>query len=343
MIVPSEGVCYNTCMLDQLDFLSIGDITVDDFIKLKDAHTHDQKGEAVTELCVPFGDKIEYESRTLIPAVANSANAAVCAARLGLRTAFLTDAGNDNWGRLCKQTLEKDRVITNHLRLHDGIPTNYHYVLWYKTERTILVKHQEYPYKFPKLSRHPKWIYLSSIGEHSLGYHREIARYLAIHPDVKLAFQPGTFQMRFGTDLLASLYHRAQVFFCNVEEAQRILKTKNRDIKFLLQQMHALGPELVVVTNGRDGAYAYNGSAGWFMPIYPGELYERTGAGDAFSATFTAALALGKTIAEALRWVPVNAASVVKYIGAQEGLLDRKTLEKHLEKAPADYRPRKIL
>ena len=99
-----------------------------------------------------------------------------------------------------------------------------------------------------------------------------------------------------------------------------------------------------MITDGVRGAYASDGVTIWFMPPYPDPKppYERTGAGDAFSSTFVAALALGKNIEEALRWAPINAMSVVQYIGAQEGLLSRGKLEEYLERAPADYYPKPL-
>ena len=105
-----------------------------------------------------------------------------------------------------------------------------------------------------------------------------------------------------------------------------------------------LGPKIVVVTDGPKGAYAYDGSEFWFMPPYPDPKppYERTGAGDAFSSTFTVALALGKSIPEALSWAPINSMSVVQYVGAREGLLTQAKMEEYLKNAPPDYKPKKI-
>lgn len=80
------------------------------------------------------------------------------------------------------------------------------------------------------------------------------------------------------------------------------------------------------------------------MPPYPDPAppFERTGAGDAFSSTFTAALALGKSIEEALLWAPINSMSVVQKIGAQEGLLTPVEIQGWLDKAPEDYKPRLV-
>jgi ribokinase len=69
----------------------------------------------------------------------------------------------------------------------------------------------------------------------------------------------------------------------------------------------------------------------------PSDPVDRTGAGDAFASTFTAAIALGKTPDEALSWGPINSMSVVQYVGAQGGLLAREALEELLANRPEEY------
>jgi ribokinase len=329
-----------------LDFVSIGDITTDAFIRLKDASVTCDVNRERCKISLAFGDKVPYEFVEEAKAVGNSANAAVSATRLGLTTAFITDLGDDHNGGECLATLRKNGVSTDLATVHKNMPTNYHYVLWFEDERTILIKQQNYPYKLPLIDPAPRWIYLSSLSENSLPYHHEIAEYLKSHPETKLAFQPGTFQMKLGVEGLRDLYKLSKVFFCNVDEAQRILGLfEKADIQVLLKKMHALGPEIVVITDGPKGAYTYDGLDGFFMPPYPDPKppYERTGAGDAFASTFTAALALGKTTQEALRWGPINSMSVVQQIGAQKGLITREHLEEYLAKAPANYTPAKIM
>ncbi len=295
-----------------------------------------------------FGDKIPYESVDVISAVGNSANAAVAAARLGLNSSLIAHVGSDHYGVECVEALKKDNVDTKFIFKHKGMVTNYHYVLWFGDERTILVKHQAYPYSLPtsltKASKDPKWVYVSSLGANSYEYHVQIAEWLAARPNIKVAFQPGTFQMSLGIEKLAALYARSDVFFCNKEEAQRILGTKESDIKKLMEMLRTRGPKTVILTDGPNGAYAYDGVNAYFMPPYPDPKapFERTGAGDAFASTLTVALALGKTLEEALLWAPINSASVVQDIGAQRGLLTQSQIQEWLAKAPAEYKPVKI-
>lgn len=328
----------------KFDFIAIGDITTDCFIRLKDAEAHCDINKEHCTLSVRFGDKVPYESATEVRGVGNSPNAAVSAHRLGLKTALVSDIGSDENGDKILTTLLEEGLDTRYLKRHDGLATNYHYVLWYEDERTILVLHHEYPYALPSFEEPPKWIYLSSIGEKSLPYHAAIATYVAAHPETKLAFQPGTFQMKDGFDSLKEVYAHTAAFCVNREEAENITNTPKGDIQEMSAKLHALGPKMVIITDNRNGAYLSDGSDIWKMPLYPDTRapFERTGAGDAFFSTFIAALAAGLSTQEALRWAPINAMSVVQEIGAQKGLLTRAKIEQYLREAPANYKPERM-
>ncbi len=318
-------------------FVGIGDITTDNFIELKDVDVHTNHG--TRELCFRFGEKIAYEDSVEVPAVGNSANASVAAARLGLQSALVTGIGNDFNGQVCVSQLQKEGVDTEYIRVHDDLPTNYHIVLRFGAERTILVKQHHYEYVLPSFDEDPDWFYFSSIGEHAVDFHFEVADYVAAHK-TKLAFQPGTFQIKLGYEKLKKVYHNTDIFFCNKEEAQYILENKSDDIKELLREFHKKGPKIVVITDGPNGAYAYDGLKFYTVPMYPDVAppVDRTGAGDSFSSTTVAFLAKGYSLEDALLRGPINSMSVVQYIGAQKGLLTEDVIESYLAAAPADYK-----
>ena len=334
-------------MTDTYDFVSIGDLVIDSFIEL-DKDQADVSVDLDTgrkTLQMPFGSKLPYDDVTVVNAVGNSPNAAVSAKRLGLHTALVTNIGNDGGGTDCLDQLRTEGVHTDFVKVHEEKKTNHHYVLRYGPERTILIKHEKYPYILPDFPTPPRFIYFSSIGEHGIDFHFEIAEYVKAHPETKLVFQPGTFQIGLGAEKLKSLYEVTEIFFCNKEEAQAILNTDEQDMPTLIRQFKALGPKLPVITDGPNGAYVVDADdQAWHMPMYPDPAppVDRTGAGDSFSSTFTAAIALGKTPAEALAWGPINSMSVVQHIGAQAGLLSREQLEQYLKDAPADYTPTKL-
>ena len=329
--------------MDNYEFIALGDVVTEPFIRLLDAEATCDLDQNNCRISMRFGDKIPYESAQMCRAVGNSANAAVSASRLGVKTALLSYIGDDDIGKGNIEELTKNGVGTSLIKTIPGMPSNYHFVLWYDVERTILVKHTEFPYSFDMNMPAPKWIYLSSLASNSAEYHDQIGEYLVAHPEVKLTYQPGTFQMKLGVERTKNIYQHTELFVCNFEEAQRILQTKESDVKKLMDSLHDLGPRLVVVTDGIKGAYAReeNGTK-WYMPIYPHAPFERTGAGDAFASTLSAALLLGKPLEEALLWAPINSQSVVQKVGAQAGLLTQAEIQAFLAKAPVDYKPRMI-
>ncbi len=332
-------------MAKKYDLVTIGDCVVDTFIELQEAKvTCDADGERC-EISMQFGEKIPYKSYKVVAGVGNPANVAVAAARMGLKTGFLTAVGADAGGKDILALYKKEKISNEFVHVNAKVPTNQHFVLNFNAERTILVKHNEFQYVDPmKLSKKTDWIYFSSLGEHSLPFHAKIASYLKKNPGVRMGFNPNTYQLRFGADKLKDIYARTHVLFVNREEAAVIAKTKSLDIPFLFDKLHKLGPEIVVITDGPKGAYASHGEHRYFMPPYPDPKppISRTGAGDAFSAGFMCALIHGLPVREALKWGPIESMHVVQFFGAQTGLLPKAQLLSILKKAPKSYQPKMI-
>src|SRR6266704_1176888 len=126
--------------MNELDFLGIGDTVVDCFIKLKEASVVGTPDSPDYKLCVPFAEKIPYEDVFVVSAVGNAPNASVSAARLGLKSGLVSNVGDDAQGTDCLNSFTKDNVVKDFIKVNTGIKTNYHYVLWYGADRTILVK-----------------------------------------------------------------------------------------------------------------------------------------------------------------------------------------------------------
>lgn len=324
------------------DILSIGDVVIDDFIELAEdqAWTYkDDSGKNV--LAMEFGTKLPFVDRSVVDAVGNASNGAVALTRLGLRTAFVTDVGDDRYGREIIAALKERGVNTRYVQVNRNMASNYHFVLRYGSERTILIKHEKYDYIWPSIrgAEVPAWVYFSSISDGSLDYHDQIADWLDDHPNVKLAFQPGTFQMDFGVERLKRIYQRSEVLVLNREEAVIVGGGDHSNVHDLIDKLHALGPKIVVVTDGPNGAYASDGKRRLKMPLYPDpkEPVDRTGAGDAFASTFVAALAKGHDLESALEMAPINSMSVCQAVGAQAGLLTEEQVERYLKEAPDWY------
>mgnify|MGYP001584748303 CR=1 FL=1 len=327
----------------KIDFLAVGDIITDLFIHLDDPRIHTNRDGDKYELCIPFAEKIPFKDVYLTPAAGNVGNASDAAAKLGFNSAILGSVGDDEYGEECIKTLKERGVSTEFVDIQKNKKTNYSYVLWFQDERTILRKHENFSYNLPDIGN-PKLIYFSSINDNGYPFHNELAEHAEKHPDTMFAFQPGSPEIKLGIEKLKKVYKRADLFFCNVEEAEKILETNKLEIKEILKRVHDLGPKIVIITDGVKGAYAFDGQDMWKQMPYPDPKppVERTGAGDAFSSTTAIALALGNDLPTALSWGAVNSMSVVQHVGGQAGLLTREKLEEYLNKAPEDYKAKLI-
>lgn len=309
------------------DIISIGDPTIDTFLIIHDLEIKEINGQQ--KAVMNWGDKLPVDEfyRTV---AGNAANNAVGSARFGLKTGYYCVLAHDVGGREIVHKMQKEGVSTRYVVIDDKHGTNASTVISFKGERTILVYHEHRAYKLPELV-HSQWVYLTSTGNGFEKIYPALAKYLDRY-EVRLGFNPGTFQLRAGVKMNEPMLKRTDLLSLNVEEAQSWVGDCGRDPEELCKRLLRLGPKAAVLTDGRAGAYSYSEEGFYYIPEYPGPRIEATGAGDAFTTAYIAALFYGLPHSEALRWGPVNAGSVVQQVGPQAGLLTRNELEKQLKK-----------
>ncbi|HEX3095703.1 MAG TPA: carbohydrate kinase family protein, partial [Patescibacteria group bacterium] len=260
----------------------------------------------------------------------NAANNAVGSSRLGLKTAFYAVVGEDSGGREISHKMTKEKVSSEYIVMDAKHPTNASTVLSYKGERTIFVYHEHRKFKLPKFAT-SRWVYLTSMGVGFEKIYKDLADYID-RTGAKLAFNPGTFQLRKGPKFNKRILERTEVLSVNKEEAQSWVGDFD-DPEELCNRLRKLGPKAVVLTDGRRGAYSMSDEGYYYIPEFPGlQRIEATGAGDAFTTGYVGALAYGLSHVEALRWAPVNAGFVVMEIGPQAGLQTKAQILSKLAK-----------
>ena len=154
------------------------------------------------------------------------------------------------------------------------------------------------------------------------------------HNGWRLAFNPGDQQLRAGVKVLAPILRACTLLILNKEEADLLLeKSCKSSMKEALEGLRRLGPEIVVITDGPEGAYGFDGHTYLFSKPLPAHVVERTGAGDSFSTGLLSAFASGKKLREALLWGPQMPRLSLEYIGPQQGLLTRPKLLKRIKSA----------
>lgn len=326
---------------DRPHVLAVGDIITDAFIKLsEDYATSETDDKGYKRLSFELGAKIPYDEVEIVQAVECSPNAAVSMTRLGLDVSLMSWLGDDGPGKEMVEYLKQQHVGTEALVIENGMKSNYHYVLRYGSDRTKLQRFEDYSYEWQEPAKKPDWLYLGVLGEKTWPLHEQMLAYLNDNPGIKLVVQPGMYHLMWGTEKMRPFYERAELVIMNREEAAQVTGKDRGSVSGLIESLHGLGIAVAVVTDGPDGAYASDGTRLLFMPNYPDPAppYDRTGAGDAFASTITAALALGEPLETALSWAPINSMSVVQKLGAQAGLLHRDELESYLKKAAPDYK-----
>jgi sugar/nucleoside kinase (ribokinase family) len=316
-------------MKTKYDVISIGDPVIDSFLFVDDIEV--KKIGTDLKAIINWGDKLPVQ-KFFKSVAGNASNNAIGSSRLGLKTAYFCIVGDDVGGREIKHRMTKEGVSTEYIHFDKTHGTNYHTVLSHEGERTIFVYHEHRKYHVPKFAP-SKWVYLTSMPQGFQEIYPGLAKYLDSNK-VKLAFNPGTYQLKAGIKVNKPMLERTDVLSVNVEEAQRWVGDCNRDPEELCIRLRKLGPKAVALTDGRKGAYSHSDEGFFYIPEFPGKRVEATGAGDSFTTAYVAALIYGKSHAEALQWGPVNAGSVVLFVGPLQGLLSRHQIVERLSKMP---------
>ena len=302
-------------MIGRMSFevVTIGSATVDYFADTDSELIKIQTRTTTEELIAfPLGSKLLIKELNITTG-GGGTNTAVTFSRLGFRTGYLGKIGDDSNGEIVVKRLQEAGVdfigpregqtglsmILNSIK-HDRS------ILAYKGANNLLRLDEIKPFD-------TKWVYLSSMLEQSL----ETVIELLKKQSCKLAFNPSNYQAEMGYEKLRELIDRVDILVMNKEEAAKFLglaPEEHHAIESLMAEMGKLPPALSLITDGKKGAYVYDGEYMYHgEPRKDIEIVEATGAGDAFASTFTAAQMLGKDTEASLHIAMTNAESVLQW------------------------------
>ncbi|MBU0531844.1 MAG: carbohydrate kinase family protein [Candidatus Uhrbacteria bacterium] len=314
------------------DVITIGDIKLDTFITIPDASASCSLKKRECLLCMKHGAKIPVTD--FVAQIAGSApNVAVGLSRTGFNAAIYSVMGEDETTDMAFKKLGQEGVDTRYIETVHNKPSSFSAVLNYKGERTILASHQPYQYHLPRIQP-TKWLFVGELGDRYEMMYRKVIPYVKKHK-TKLSFNPGAIQLQENKKILYELIKVTSILFVNTEEAEMLVSNHNRNkkkLEYLIHKLWKMGPEIVCITDGKRGSFAFDGTDVWKCPIFPAKRVEMTGAGDSFGVGFLSAIIKGKKISEALRWGNVNSASVIGKVGPQQGLLRIGQIQARLKK-----------
>lgn len=317
------------------DLLSIGDASIDTFMTPLESETLCTIDKKKCLIAFNYGDKIPVKNLEFSVG-GNASNNAVGTKRLGINSSIVLTLGDDGVGDMVVRELRKQEVDLTYVIQQPETMSNYSTVINYSGERTIFVYHAPRSYEFPVQLPVVPWVYLTSMGETFRPFYNHLIDWLKKNPSIKLAFNPGSWQLRAGLESIKEILSLTHMVYVNREETESLtgLLGSNGNERELLIALNKLGPKVCVITDGSSGCFAYDSINGKFLKvgILPVDAYERTGAGDAFGSGSLAALIHGKNLEEALLWGTINSASVIGYTGPQRGLLKLTELPEWLER-----------
>jgi len=326
-----------------LNLITIGDILIDTHLIIDGKNAECTVLHEHKKLCFDYASKIPIKE-SFQSLGGNAANVACGGTKLGLKTAIIASVGNDPNGELGVEELNKFGVDTTLVSKDEKAMTRYSTVLNFQGERTILSFHEKRKYVWPKEVPASSWVYYTGLSE---GYEKiqdGLLKFLSKHPTVRLAINPGSFQLKYSPKKLLEALARADLLILNLEEAEVLLNTtleKEKDITSLMHQLMMFGAKEVVITDAGNGAWALEEDEAWHMESLPVKVEAKTGAGDAFSAGYLAARIKGENMYTALSWGIANSAGVIQKLGAHLGLLDESGIKKMLKRYN-HVRPEKV-
>jgi len=315
-----------------MDILMIGDSTIDEFLKIDEAEVTCSKDKINCQICLPFGSKVSVNEYSTSIA-GNSINTGVGLSKLGLKVFLDSELGNDAFGNQIISELFKRGVDTTYVKLNADKITNVHQIIFFQDERTILTYHEKYEYELKNWKEKPKMIHYSSQAGNFENYMNDLVNYLQDNRDIISSFNPGSAQIKLGTEKLHKFFEVCDILFVNEEEA--FLVTKQREIFAQHLGLEKLGIKMSVITSGKKGSSVYSEGKQFSLGILEEdiEIKDKTGAGDSHSAGFLAAIFYGKSMEEALKWGTLNSAYCLKEVGAVNGTLNREQIEDKIRNA----------
>ncbi len=319
----------------RLSSLSIGGATFDLFIQT-DAGTVEHDGQRVLHL--PLGGKIP--AKTVHGRSGGGAcNTSTGLRRLGFDSGLCAVIGDDQWGHLVLDQLDKEGVNDGDVTMSEGDTTGFSLIFSAADGERVIVSgagantHLRPVTLDADMLKAVDVVYLNRLQPGSDALELSITDALA-DSKARLTWNPGGSQVGEG---LADpenkkLLARTDVLLLNREEA--LAFSGASDVRAALKLFCEGGATVACITDGKNGAMATDGTRLYSCPILPAPVVDTTGAGDAFGTGLTWALATGHDLPTSLLAGTINGASVVGAIGAQPGLLTDTQMHTALRSAP---------
>ncbi len=338
------------------DVITIGSATMDVFVECDDAAVVSVSSISKQSefMSYPYGAKIEI-SAFASQVGGGGVNTATNFANLGLSTAAIFKVGDDIYSKGIFEFFSKRNVDLSSVVQDKNDSTGFSIILTsFEGDRTVLahrganahLKKEEIDFEAIK---NAKLLYIAPLNGDSNRVLDDIVQF-AKDNGTFVCFNAGTTGIKKGFNYLKGILESAQIVVMNKEEASMATGIQLRpdtkdekfssclihpDLKSMFKKLKVAEYQIIVITDGGAGAYAFDGNKYYYCPCFDGPVTSTLGSGDAFASTFCAALAkFDANVERSLVAASVNAAGCVSQFGATAGLLTFDEILDRMAKNP---------
>lgn len=261
-------------------------------------------------------------------------NVAIGCARLGLKSGWISNLGNDDFGKYILRTVRSESIDTSEVKLIDGYQTSVYFreilsdgssrSFYYREKSpTSTMKAEELNEEYFK---NAKVLHITGVFPSILKNNQKIileAIKLAKKYNLLVSFDPNI-RLKMWTkdeakDFITSILPDVDILLIGDEEVELLLDEFN--IEKAIKTFHDYGISKVIIKRGAKGAVGSDGSNTYYVDgIKPKALVDTVGAGDGFAAGFLSATLKGQSFEDTIRFANAVGSLVVGVEGDNEGL-----------------------
>jgi len=224
-------------------------------------------------------------------------NVAAAAARLGASSGVICKAGGDHFGDFVRLNLEVCEVNTEHFLQDPDYATQLAFVAVDEQGVPDFSFHVKRSADMMLSSSELDWSYINTAEIFHFGtitlintpvrkatldavqWAADQGITISLDPNLRPALWPNLKEaMRWFLEAIA------KCDFLKVSAEEMEFVTGTGDLESGAETLWEMGPELVAITLGAEGAYAYNGHEGGHVPGFGVDVVDTVGCGDAFTA-----------------------------------------------------------
>jgi len=281
---------------------------------------------ALGEAMIEFNEARATDSRTWLQGFGgDTSNAAIAAARLGTRTAYVTRVGNDAFGRRLLELWREEGVATGGVAVDDDAPTGVYFVSHgpqgheFSYLRAGSAASRMTPASLPHdLLGRTRVLHLSAISQAisasacdacfaAIDSARNAGAHIAYDTNLRLRLWP----LARARSVIFETLRVADWALPGLDDAMHLFG--DDDPMRIVDACHALGCRVVVLKLGHDGCLVSDGETRTRIDGVRVQSVDATGAGDCFDGAFLARMVKGDDPHRAARYA--NAAAALKTIG----------------------------